>query len=135
MGYEVFYSAADGKLPGILRGFQTNGYNKEGTSLTIEKIAERPDPVLRFEHHGQTERWPNITNVISERATKIRVEVQLRLNDLGEKAPQFQCRFALQDPAPRAKAGAAIFGQVKTISLHSSNNLRAIMVVALWGEP
>ena len=114
MGYEVFYSPKDGKLPGILRGFQTGGYNKQGTSLTVEKIAERPDPVLRFEHHGQNDlRWPNITNAISEHATKIRVEVQLRLNDLGEKAAQFQCRFAMQDPDPRAKAGAAIFGQVR----------------------
>ncbi len=100
LGYKIFYSAADGKLPILLRGFEIRNYNKNnGNVLAIQNIAERPHPVLHFEHHGQgQDKWPNImAGEVDDDARVIRGELQLRVNDLGEPLPQFRCRVSLND--------------------------------------
>ncbi len=108
MGYEVFYSAAGGKLPSIPRGFVPHAYNREGNSLEIREIAENPEPVLHFEHHGEgLDKFPHIrAGVVSPTATKARGELRVRLDDLGEEHPQFDCRIALPDPDPARTKGA-----------------------------
>ncbi len=111
MGYAVFYSAASGKLPSVAAGFVTYNYDKPGNGLSIQKIPERPEPVLHFDHHGEGEnKFPNIlSGRFSSNVTTLRGEVQVRLDDLGETQPQFQCRIALPDPNP-ARTRGAVYG-------------------------
>ena len=111
MGYEVFYSAASGKLPSIPRGFIPHSYNREGNKMEIRKIAENPEPVLHLEHYGEgQDKFPHVrAGTVSPTATRVRGELRVRLNDLGEELSQFSCRFSLPDPDP-ARTKGALYG-------------------------
>ena len=127
--YEHYYSPASGLLPGDQRVFMPSGYQPAGKAgseayYEINRIAERPHPVLRLVHQGVTShKFSSFHAPMVEDAEKISAGFEFRLGDAAEKRPQFRVLFSFQgkNGAPN-RFGWVAFG-TENIMYHSAGKL------------
>lgn len=121
-GFDVFYSAYDGKNPleskvAVFFEYKDKKQNPDApATFEVLQTPERPMPILRIVSRGSDSIKPNSQwatfrsfPLPSDHLSKIRIGFEVRILDNDVDTPQFMVRGSLSDPE---KEGSTLAGQV-----------------------